>query len=606
MINRIGAYICLLLLCASMGWAADSDSDYWWPTQAVPKALVCVDYHGGSMLNSATQAGPIEPLGMLAESLAGLAAKAVNEKRSDELVWLDMNKHADYEDWLKRATKRLKLKMRGTFSTWELLDRCVKRDIVKGYVLYRYDTSIGDLYAHRANMDRSVNVATSMAGLLDGVLIDESIEAEAKKHGLRLLFDARKVSQNECFQKYRNRFSRSLLCTQDPRIHNTRDLAIAHKAFTFYGYDAPATAAMEYLNPLSPILGWNGGDEGETTMMSSIYGQIQTATNWCMNMPVLMAGAEKVKPVRFESVSAKGLDWKDNRSAVSYIMSDGDNVQWFQGGFARGQEPSWWTSPERGKIPFGWSACFTELIQLSPDVLDYFKETQTPNDWFVEWGGGYYYPECFGRARSNPQELLARHVRCTWNLMKKSNIRSIGFNFHNLESKEAKEAYQIIAKEMDGVLGVFAFQYAPYEAGAGKVFWVNDGRNRPVPIVTARYTLWVNANDPKSLIGTPAKVARHIIESVKQTPAGSPQRLDWVISHCWSYFKDVPGADEDAENLPQSDAPAHGGIRGYVPTLWSAERLPESIRVVSPYELLWRIRMQHDPKQTMITIKSEK
>jgi hypothetical protein len=168
------------------------------------------------------------------------------------------------------------------------------------------------------------------------------------------------------------------------------------------------------------------------------------------------------------------------------------------------------------------------------------------------------------------------------------------------------EAYKIIASEMDGLLGVFAFQYAPYEAGAGKVFWVNDGKNRAVPILTDRYGIWANTNNQKPMVGTPAKVARDIIDSVKQTPVNAPPRLDWVIGHCWSYFKNVPGGDENAQDLNQSDAPAHGGIRGYSPALWSAERLPKDIRVVSPEELLWRIRMQHDPKQTSSIIRNEK
>ena len=37
---------------------------------------------------------------------------------------------------------------------------------------------------------------------------------------------------------------------------------------------------------------------------------------------------------------------------------------------------------------------------------------------------------------------------------------------------------------------------------------------------------------------------------------------------------------------------------GHAPVLWCAERLPETVRVVSPEEMIWRIRMKHDPAQT--------
>ena len=78
-------------------------------------------------------------------------------------------------------------------------------------------------------------------------------------------------------------------------------------------------------------------------------------------------------------------------------------------------------------------------------------------------------------------------------------------------------------------------------------------------------------------------------------------RDDCVIAHAWSYFRRAPGTDENAENLPASN-PA-GGVRGYTPATSCAERLPANIRVISPEELIWRIRMQHDPAQTKRSIE---
>src|SRR5690606_13422089 len=153
------------------------------------------------------------------------------------------------------------------------------------------DRSRGHNNEPRPGMDRSVNVATSVAGLLDGVLIEEDLEEEARARGLERLADARELTQREVFDRYRDRFNRRMVCTQDPKKAHIRDLAIAQQAFTFYGYDDPAEAVMEWLEPLSPVLGWNGGDEYDTTYMSSVYGHIQTATDWCMNLPLLMAAS---------------------------------------------------------------------------------------------------------------------------------------------------------------------------------------------------------------------------------------------------------------------------------------------------------------------------
>ena len=54
----------------------------------------------------------------------------------------------------------------------------------------------------------------------------------------------------------------------------------------------------------------------------------------------------------------------------------------------------------------------------------------------------------------------------------------------------------------------------------------------------------------------------------------------------------------DNIDMPQEHAEAQGGARGYTPVTWCVERLPASIRTVAPEELVWRIRMKHNPAQT--------
>jgi hypothetical protein len=213
--------------------------------------------------------------------------------------------------------------------------------------------------------------------------------------------------------------------------------------------------------------------------------------------------------------------------------------------------------------------------------------------------------------RPNRWELLAQQARRTWVMMQKTGTRIIGFNVWHYDSPDALRAYEVVAREMEGLMAIFVFQYSPYEAGAGKIFWVKDRAGVEIPVVTARYSIWEHMNKrPRS--GTPAKVAREIRETLSATPPEELPRYDWVISHVWSYFRHAPGTDEDAEDLPKvpkSDKgpkkklPQQGGIRGYTPVVWCAERLPSEIRVICPEELVWRIRMQHDPVETQKLIR---
>ncbi|MGZ4962844.1 MAG: hypothetical protein ACXWKG_16815 [Limisphaerales bacterium] len=573
-----------LLLATVM--LASADNARWFPTQTFPKSIICT-------VNQQEFPKPRLAHQMMVQSVAGLAAKAVNEGRGTELVWVN-NGEGDLEKWYGLLIGRHPEVVPAPSSEldpWSLVDHFKARGIIKGYILYDSGND-------------SVNIATSLAGLLDGIIIDESLESEAHHRQIKLLMDVRKKTERWCFQNYKDQFNRHLLCFQDPRRPHVRDLAVAQKIFTLYGSNEAgpppgvARQAMAWLDPLSAILGWNCGDEFATTDLSSGYGHIQTSTDWCMNLPVLMAGTEKLDLPKAKSFDPRRIDWKDSRSGVSFVGTDGDNTQWMQGNFAGNK--SYWSNPERGKIPFGWSCCFDHLAQACPETIEYLLQTCTTNDSFIEWGGGYYYPDRFARERTNRWELLANHARRTWDLMKKTGTRIMGFDVSDLDSPDAHKAYEIIAGQTDGLLAIFVFQYVPYEAGAGKVFWVKDKNGINVPVVSARYCLWANSNQ-RDHAGTPAKVARQIREA---DDASRVPRYDWVIAHAWSEFKHAPGDDEDAENIAPQSGEAKDAAHGYSPVLWCAEHLPKNIRIISPEEMIWRIRMQHAPSETRKLIES--
>lgn len=591
-------YIVALTLSFTIASAAE-DENRWWPVQTMPKALVRMEDPNGFFSNRASG-------DMTAQSIAGLTAKAVNEGRADEMVWMATD-NVDIEDWFARLLKRhSQLEMRGIFGLWELVDRYAKNGLIKGYILYRSDHSTGGFNQHRPGMDCSVNVATSLAGLLDGIIVDETLEGQARAHGLKMLMDVRDKTQAWCFENYKDRFNRRMVCTQDPRKSNVRDLAIAQRTLIVYGYAEPVPTVMKWLEPLSPILGSNGGDEFKTTQMSTLWGHIQTATDWAVNLPVLMAGTESAEPAKDRNFDPRTIDWNDTRSAVCFVSSDGDNIDTSEGSFFRGREGrSYWGNPNRGRIPFGWSCCFAHLAQLCPEAIDYATATQSPNDSFLEWGGGYYYPDLFGLKRPNRWELLAQRARRTWALMKKTNTHIIGFNVAKFDSRDALKAYQVFAGQTDGLLAILVWQYDCYEKGAGKTFWVKDRNGIDVPVISARYSIWNHLNH-RPRAGTPAKVAREIRQTVENAPAAELPRYDWVNTHAWSWFKKSSGDDENAEDMPQEpqeSAVARGGQSLVGPATWCAERLPSSIRTVSPEELIWRIRMKHNPEQTQKLIQ---
>ena len=180
---------------------------------------------------------------------------------------------------------------------------------------------------------------------------------------------------------------------------------------------------------------------------------------------------------------------------------------------------------------------------MCSQAIEYALSARSSNDSFVEWGGGYYFPDRFGVARTHRWELLARQARRTWAVMQKTGSRIISFNVSQFDSPDAHKAYEVVAGQTDGLLAILVFQYSPYEAGMGRIFWVRDRKGVELPVITARYSIWEHQNSrPRS--GTPAKVAREIRQTVETTPPEHLPRYDWVIAHAWSYFKQAPGASK--------------------------------------------------------------
>jgi hypothetical protein len=210
----------------------------------------------------------------------------------------------------------------------------------------------------------------------------------------------------------------------------------------------------------------------------------------------------------------------------------------------------------------------------------------------VQFLGGYFYADRFGEERGG-LDLLREHARRVGHHIARQGIRVIVLIVDDVDGARAMAAYGVLAEEITGLAGILAMQYAPYNAGEGDVYWVRNAAGVELPVVTARYSLWADRNE--GLRGTPARVARLI-------NADAAERGDalqaWTVVHAWSRFAEAPGPDEDAENAAEGPE----GERGVSPVAWTVARLDERVNVVTPEELVWRIRMAHRPEATRAAI----
>lgn len=589
-----------ILLTIPVATAADgsesAESYRWLPVQKPPKGLARTHFDlmaGGVGPSGRAAPGSLGPEHMMVQSLAGLAAQAVNEGRSDEMIWVGLD-NSSYDLWYRGVMERLAPEDRGSFAPWDLARRYVDMGLVRGYILYRYDYSEGDPTEYREDMDLSVNVATSLAGIYQGILVSECIEERAKALGLACLADVRDKSQAWCFEEYRDRLSRRHVLAQSPKMPHNRSIAIAHRMFTFFGTAEPAPALYRWLEPLSTVLGWNGGDEGRFVSQLCRESHMLYPSNWAVNLAVMSAGTEDFDAdPRFKTIDPARLDWSDTRPAVAYVMSDGDNVQWMLGNFC--MHPYYWGNPHHGDFPLGWGLAYACLDQSGPYARDYLARTQPETSSAVLCSGGYYYPDLLGidRGPAVREAVLRAHARRLNHFMKRSGGNLLMSLFWDLDSAEAQRAYRVFAEEIDALIGVLGFQYYPYEGGRGKVYWVARPDGVEIPVVTARYAIWAGLKHERA--GSPAKIARLIHEDARDASEAAPLHA-WAVVHAWSTFNPAPPDADDMAEEPDSER--GGQEAGVTPTQWSVDRVGDLVRVVTPEEMIWRLRMHHDPETT--------
>ncbi len=588
--------IAALLVITSQLVFADAGSFRWWPEQAVPKGLVTVE--------TGAMQPVIEPCGktvstlnmgqehMLVQSLAGLAAQAVNEGRGDELVYVNLWDNADYNLWRSALIERTGIEDRGTVKAWELARRYAARGIVKGYILYSWDFSSGGLNVRRKDSDESCNVATSLAGLLGGIVVSEGQEDFAKALGLTCLADVRGKTEQWMFDHYKDQLNRRYTLLQDPAVPNCRDIAIAHRCPVIYGLEEPTEQIYQWMDKPGLVFGWNDGHaEGSSVSQLSKYGHIISPANWALNLPALSL-VPTAAEVPFRKFDPRTIDFSDRSPAVSFYMSDGDNLQWMLGSFA--QNPYYWSARLNGTYALGWGLPFADLMQTGVDTFRYLRKTQPENTSIVLLPG-YFFPDELGAALGKEKrlEILKKHSARIEHYLKKSGTGIFSFLSADYDSPAALAAYAVFAKEIPSLTGMLVIDYSPYEEGNGKIFWVPNAEGIDIPVISAKYSLWSNQNHERS--GTPVKVARIINADAAAAQKKSEPFYAWTIIHAWSGFHENWAAGDNDESGPYDRDGTHAGV---APTYWCVKRLDPSIKVITPDELVWRTRMVYRPEQT--------
>ena len=547
-------------------YAEDYNGRHGWPELKAPQKLIICE------------ATKVPQEAILLESLSGLAAQAVNEGTFDEMVWIDIDTQ-DYNTILKKSCEALKIRHFQKMDVWTLLEYLKSKGVVKGYVRYNFlpyqeDTKI---------TDHSSNVGTVYASLLKGALIDASLESKAKALGLSCLKDACTETMTQCFAKNKKLLSNETALSIHPSVSNIRDYAIAHKLMLFDDEKELTEKILKWVKPLTPILGWGCADEFDATSIITEWGHYNTASNWCVNLPFISAAAPSIPVEKVKEISLDEIDFNDSTYVHSFVMSDGDNMQWTMGAFVN--HPCYLGNEYSRKEGLTWTTCPINLSVVSPVTWNEMLQYQTGRTSFIEYGAGYQYPDLFAKNCPNRKALLREFARRVNRHLKEMDIKIFGALFKDVDSPEAKEALQIYVEEMEDITGIIAIQYYPYELGK-QVQWFKNKQGISIPVVTADYSLWDTTDKNRPYAGAPEYVASLINREAQDDPHG----YSWTIVHAWSDF-------QHSSKITEKRAVGVNPIKA------TESLLNNKVRVVSLNEMLWRMRMQAHPEEVKALLK---
>ena len=314
---------------------------------------------------------------VLVATLQGLVAKS-----SSEQIYIDEG--GPSTTWTGYLQSKYGISLHSYGSLTDLLTHF--KSAVKGYVLY-----------DRTSNPRSLTVATSLCGPLNGIAVAAGLEQKVRQMGINSrLTDVRVRDEKWLYTNAPKAFSTQLAAEQNPTInHHLRDYISLTNAFTFYDGNTPwRTTVLKGLAPGAFCFGY-GQDEFTMVSNAAQQGVPMLPSDLAANLAPLSSIYDTAT---LKQHSAADPVTEENVHYVCFMTSDGDNI-----GFDLWSLNNYYSSPVRGTFNMGYTIS-PSLVDLAPSALRWYYEKASngaARDYFVAGpsGSGYTYPSQMPAAR---------------------------------------------------------------------------------------------------------------------------------------------------------------------------------------------------------------
>ncbi len=251
------------------------------------------------------------------------------------------------------------------------------------YMVNKYKSYIKGMIVYNENVTDTMNIATSIAGATDCIVVNSSLAAELKsKCGLSVKLDFNNVSSvtdnisayNYLYTYYYKTglLNKRLIIGLNPTSNVTynRDLAVATKSAVLWlepnNSNEAAVLDKFYSEAMTGVtynMGW-WPQEDTGVCYATKNGVATIPSDYFENMTVYMAGS---KELDIPEVPAKPE--LENKIYVALAFSDGDNTQYNQHTMKIR-----WSSSTRQKYPISWTIS-PALYYCAPQMLNYYYKT---------------------------------------------------------------------------------------------------------------------------------------------------------------------------------------------------------------------------------------
>ena len=265
-------------------------------------------------------------------------------------------------------------------------------------LVLQYRSLLKGLMVYNPAVHDTLNLATTAAGLNDCLVASPELAEilSAAPYNLPVVtdFNALPITNRlEAYEYLYNNYwpqcnKRLLFGLSNTEHMPLRDLSVAVGGAVLWldpVYAEEEAMLTRFFNDLETGASYAGwwAQEGDGIGYSTRAGIPTIPADHFMNYSVYSGMTRKVNP---PAVPAKPA-LQDGKIYVSLNYSDGDNIQYIEHALRR---TSLWESPDRGKVPIGWTFS-PMLLDAAPQMMEYFYQTATPNDVLVAGPSGAGY-----------------------------------------------------------------------------------------------------------------------------------------------------------------------------------------------------------------------